>query len=214
MDNDRQDDGVVQTLRLGRFAQRALPDAPMQPLDADLPLDGGWAMDMAAYLDGGQTEDEAAAFEAALLHDAARLELLLASRAALLPAPNLAMSSAAMVAPSPAVLQRAQALVRDPVAVNDRPQRQTAGTWLKDFFARPMRPAIAAAAFSLYGAFCLQVFDWGLAGGDVLAVASGESLVDTALVDTALVDTALVDTAAADAASVDTAFAFSLDELL
>ena len=162
MTDDKLDDSVLQALRQGLCGRRALPETLISkdsPLE-ETPLEDTQVMAMAAYLDGTMAQDAAEDFEAALLAEEERLELLLASRAAL-------AVDAGLETPSEAALRRAQAIVA-------APRREvTAGSSLAarltGWFSTPWRPALGAAAFGLYALFCVQVFDWGVAGGEELA---------------------------------------------
>jgi hypothetical protein len=152
------DDSVEAALRRG-LGRRRGPQS-----GEDLPLEGPQILGLAAYLDGTLTAGERARVEEALLQDGGRLELLLASRAALAAGP-----AGPEPLPSDAVLRRAQALVPEKPRMGGAAKLRA---WLLESFSRPLRPALGAAALALYGAFCLQVFDWGLAGGEVLAAAT------------------------------------------
>jgi len=177
MTNDIDDDSVTRALRRGLSIGPARADA------AALPLEGAQALALAGYLDGSLTPAERSAVEAELLLAGGHLELLLASRDALAADP-------AGPLPSAAVLQRAQALIPN---IRPAARRRGVAGWLRDSFARPLRPALGAAALALYGLFCLQVFDWGLAGGEILTAATAT---------------------AADTASAETVFALALDDLM
>ena len=176
MSDDKLDDSVLQALRQGLCGRRALPET-RTPKDS-VPEEAR-AMEMAAYLDGSLDRDAAEAFEATLLAEDERLELLLASRAALAETPDPSLPAA--------VAEHAQALVAPPQRIPAQriPDQANKGpslaARLADWVSTPWRPALGAAAFGLYAFFCVQVFDLGLAGGEELAavVAPELSLADS-----------------------------------
>ncbi len=120
-------------------------------------------MEIAAYLDGTMDDAATQAFEDSLLRDGAMLELVIASRAALVFADDSGSLPSGVVA-------RARGL-------RSAPRREgTLGglrDWMSGWFSRPWQPAMGALAFGLYALFCVQVFDMGQEeGGDFAAAAA------------------------------------------
>jgi anti-sigma factor RsiW len=162
MSDDKQDDSVQQALRQGLCGRRVLPeDAPSLEEDAP-PLEERQAMEIAAYLDGGMDDAATQAFEDSLLRDGAMLELVIASRAALVFAGVPGTLSSGVVA-------RARGLRSAP-----RREGTLAGLrdWMSGWFSRPWQPAMGGVAFGLYALFCVQVFDMGQEEGEGFTAAA------------------------------------------
>ena len=166
MSDDKQDDSVQQALRQGLCGRRVLPE-DAQPLEEDAPpLEERQAMEIAAYLDGGMDDAATQAFEDSLLRDGAMLELVIASRAALVFAGDSGTLPSGVVA-------RARGL-------RSAPRREGTLAGLRDrmsgWFSRPWQPAMGAVAFGLYALFCVQVFDMGQEEGEDIAATAAPGL--------------------------------------